>query len=142
MNINQSIVGCSRYKNQFQFYSTGDLINFEGVTYNDKGHYLPELNRFLCNTTGVYYITVNYYHGYSVLGSLYLGVTLNTLTVLHSSRLYEGAEDNTLSNSRLLRCQQNDTLMVRATGQGFVYGYKPLPLTTFSAMLIHNKGKN
>ena len=134
MNIHQSFVGCSRYTTRFRRYSNGDLVEFDGVMYNDGGHYLPELNRFVCNTTGVYYITVNYYDGFK---SLYQGVTLNTLTVLHSSHPY--AMYNTFSNSRLLKCEQNDTIMVRATGNGYLYG-SGIPLTTFSVMLIYDEG--
>jgi len=134
----QSFVGFSSWKISDQTFSNGDLIEFVGVRYNDDGHYFPELNSFYCPTTGLYYVTVNFGHFSVSNKELYLGVTQNSLTVLHSS--HPDAYINVFSNSRLLRCQQHDTLMVRGTGDGHVDG-NSFPYTTFSVMLIHDEGE-
>lgn len=120
--------GYSFWKSGGESVDNGEVVRFPTEQYND-GNYV--LNRYVCSTTGIYYLSATL-HQYSS-SPLHVGVKQNTLTVLS----YRDTDNfyNTHTNSRLIRCEKNDTVVVHATGDGKVDRYSYV-----TAILMQEEG--
>lgn len=129
-SMHGTFIGFSAEKMLDQYYVNGDVITFETPLLNENGDYIPELSRFLCPTSGIYYVTVNIYTGVDGHG---ISVEKNGLGILYSTE-YDRDNNyfNTFSNSRLFECEEGQFISVKGTRDGFV---QPT-WTTFSSMML------
>ena len=108
--------------------NNGEIVKFERANYND-GNYAS--NRYVCPTTGIYYLSATLFqHG---TDPLHVGVKQDTLTVLS----YRDTDNwgNVHTNSRLIHCEKNDTIVVQSTGDCHVF-----PDSYITAMLMQEQG--
>ena len=124
-----SAAGYSFWRNGGERVDNGDVVTFSAEQYND-GNYA--LDRYVCPTTWTYYLSATL-HQYNTL-ILDVGVKQDTLTVLS----YRDTDNfyNTHTNSRLIHCEKNDTIVVHATGRDvYVEQYSYI-----TAMLMQEEG--
>ena len=111
-----------------QSLNNGDVVIFQVEQYNDGN---SAFNRYVCPTTGIYYLSATLDQWDT--DPFYLGVKQETLNVLSYK---EGNNNfwNSHTNSRLIRCEKNDTIVVVATAECRV------DQTHITAMLMQEEG--
>lgn len=102
--------------------------------YNGGGFYDPETSHFQCPVSGVYYISSAFMKNGG--SPLILGVDKSSITVLHNEDAQPAIIWSQVSNSRLIRCYEGETITVKATGPGAVDGGPNEQRTTFSVVLF------
>ena len=128
MGYHNSAAGYSFLRTTSGIVNNGDVVTFLTELYTD-GNYA--LNRYVCPTTGIYYLSATLHQHES--NPLHVGVRQDTLTVLS----YRDTDNhiNTHTNSRLIHCEKNDTIVVQATGDGYVRQFSYI-----TAMLMQEEG--
>ena len=129
--------GLTSGKQSGQVYSVGEVVTFPEIIY-ESPNYAPSISRYVCPENGNYLVTLNIMKKYGA--DLHIGVEHKSHTVLSVADSVLGNIHNQVSNSVLVHRAHNETITVKATGAGEVYGTSPSKYTTFTIMQIHREG--
>ena len=93
---------------------------------------------FSCPFSGIYYVSAAIRK--DTYGPTYLCVSKSTEPFLHIVDSERGSYFTTSSNTAVIRCQQNETIVIKGTGKGKVDGRPTREGTTFTVMLLQADG--
>lgn len=118
-----------------QAYGRGEVVKFNGQTYNTKMYYDATSGQFRCPVTGVYFITLTA-RKYRT-NNIELSVEQQGSVILHTIDTNKLNQWTTASNSRLVTCRQGEVMMVKAVGYTYLTSYtSDRKEAIFSGMLI------
>lgn len=125
-----NFVGFSVYRTSGSAsYSAGDVLKFARHFFAEST-YDTISGEFRCPTTGIYFITFTLWKNFDK--DLVLGVEHNNAIILHAINTNVKNFRNPITNSRLVSCVEDDTLVVKGVADGEAW---PETFQLFSGML-------